>query len=268
MSVSAALQTLPADVLSLIFQRLDFRSLCNLSETNSVLHALASSESTWRHITTRRFRVNTNAQLPRPLALSGNLSWRTLFSNWHAQRRMPISRTTGPTFTVFAKGDPFVPQIQMWICVSSADDCRLRDGALRLRLVVQNISEPCILLQPSQTHIAFTEGGCICPQPPSDSARTLTIVQIACESWHSNEPSHRLVDTDKPLFLELDEFAVIVMDLRLADTVFEVDVLERLEHVRIPVITHCFQEAVAPFLDGVIWEAYEFLPGGWWVRRA
>lgn len=268
MDAAIAFQRLPADVLSLIFQHLDFRSLCSLSETNTFLHALAHNESVWRHITTRRFRVNTNNPLPRPLAMSGGISWKTLFSNWHAQHRMPISKTTGPTFFVFAKGDPSVSHIHMWVCVSSAEDCRLRNGALRLRVVVQNVSQPYILLQPSQTHISCVDGARIRSQPTCDSRRTLTIVHTACEAWCSNTASNRRVDAEKPLLLALDEFAVILIDVRIAGTVFEVDVLEQLQDVRIPVITQGCQHAVAPFMHGAVWDAYEFLPGGWWARRA
>lgn len=83
------------------------------------------------------------------------------------------------------------------------------------------------------------------------------------------------VGTDNPLntkwrndTLAKDDLAILTVDISMASAVSEVDALERLKSFRIPLSWGGSQviPLVAFFEESVLWDNYERIPGGWWVR--
>lgn len=69
--------------------------------------------------------------------------------------------------------------------------------------------------------------------------------------------------------LRKDDFAVLTVEVQVPGAKFEVDALERLASLNMPVLGlggGC-EELVATFREKVLWDSYERLPGGWWVRK-
>lgn len=93
------------------------------------------------------------------------------------------------------------------------------------------------------------------------------------------------------LFLDKDDFCTISLRLKLPDAVHEVDVLERLDVLSVPLYRRYDQQLTedvinmisprsfenaptliqscvhAEFAHNTIWQNYEQMPGGWWARR-
>ncbi|CAN8063479.1 unnamed protein product [Agarophyton chilense] len=272
---SATLSALPADALRRIAQQLDYSSLCALSETSTQLHALATDEHLWQHLAARRFRAS---RVPR-----GNMSrttrttpsWRTLFAAWHAQGRMPHSRQTGMRFRSFVRAErPW--HVRLWLCVTSADDCRLRDGALRARVVVQNVGGGGGTVRVMARRVGFVlcDGGVVRAGERADAhagvgAQQTAFAQVATV-WRERERERgdggENEEEEEGCELRLDEFAVVSVVIGMHDATFEVEVLERLRQVFVPLSAG--GEARATMVERRVWDAYEQLPGGWWVRRA
>lgn len=113
---------------------------------------------------------------------------------------------------------------------------------------------------------------------------------------YSKRRSHSLaVDAAQPMpvviQLEKDDFCIISLRLKLPDVVHEVDALERLDLLSIPLrrldsrglpqTKNCHPDQSKPhslhadchscvhakFINNTIWQNYEQMPGGWWARR-
>lgn len=67
--------------------------------------------------------------------------------------------------------------------------------------------------------------------------------------------------------LQKDDFAILTMDVKMPEALFEIDALERLDALHVPV---CWGTDAVPlvarFQEKTIWDNYERLPGGWWIR--
>lgn len=67
--------------------------------------------------------------------------------------------------------------------------------------------------------------------------------------------------------LRKDDFCIISAQVAVKGAVFEIDALERMEFVYVPVIVDGDKNVVICRLsDRQIWQCYELLPGGWWAR--
>lgn len=67
--------------------------------------------------------------------------------------------------------------------------------------------------------------------------------------------------------LQKDDFAIVTIDVKMPGALFEIDALERLDALHIPVSWGAGTvQLVARFQEKTIWDNYERLPGGWWVR--
>lgn len=67
-------------------------------------------------------------------------------------------------------------------------------------------------------------------------------------------------------WLGKDDLLLAAVDVAVRGAVFEVDALEQMVELRARVEGHREGEIVAKFAEKEIWEAYDLLPGGWWVR--
>lgn len=64
-----------------------------------------------------------------------------------------------------------------------------------------------------------------------------------------------------------DDFLVMFVDVKIVGPDFEIEALERLEKVIVPVVVGGETvPIVCKLSDRIIWDAYELLPGGWWAR--
>lgn len=64
-----------------------------------------------------------------------------------------------------------------------------------------------------------------------------------------------------------DDFLVMFVDVKIAGPDFEIEALERLEKVIVPVVVDGVTvPIVCKMSERIIWDAYELLPGGWWAR--
>jgi hypothetical protein len=81
-------------------------------------------------------------------------------------------------------------------------------------------------------------------------------------------PLHATVIPDRIRLLK-DDFFIMHVQVRLAGVVHEVDAVEQLDWIGIPVWEEfkCEGIARANFDERVLWERYELMPGGWWVRK-
>lgn len=72
-----------------------------------------------------------------------------------------------------------------------------------------------------------------------------------------------------PTLLRKDDFVVLTVEILVPDAKFEVDALERLDSLHVPAVRigGRYEVLVATFREKVLWDSYERLPGGWWVRR-
>ena len=64
-----------------------------------------------------------------------------------------------------------------------------------------------------------------------------------------------------------DDIQIIFTQVKIEKAVFEIDALERIESVSIPIKADGVEEVITcEMSDRHIWESYELLPGGWWAR--
>lgn len=251
-----SLLTLPADVLRRILWHADVWTLGRLAQTNTRLRDEVRDDELWREQAIRRFRVTRRTTNSRRLQAAGGVSWRTLYANWHAQLRMPMSRFSGPAINAFAKGSG--AGACAWLTVNSTDDCKVMDCTLRVRVVVQNIcaSE---LVVPASLAFYVQNVGLIVAGQRSVNGCFLRIVDLNIQRAHGSLNVTNL--------LHKDDFVIIFAQLRIHGTIFEIDALERLSYVAVPVIADgkC-DHIVCKTSDRQIWDSYELLPGGWWAR--
>lgn len=263
---SPNLLSLPTEVLRLILFYADVRSLANLSETSQEFHALATSDALWHDLTRRRFRLSRRSGPPRRAQIAGSICWRTLYSNWHTQVRMPISRHSGPTFRAFARAA--TSHAAVWFTVSSAEDCRLQNSVLRARVVVQNIGagghQGVVTLVGKK--IAVNIGGVGLLRQVDDvkggcqvHVRGAVVQALSTNRW--------IQELDTQWRLGMDDFVVVPIDVRMCGADAEIDALERVTEVHVPILVDGTESTVvARMSDKQIWDAYELLPGGWWAR--
>lgn len=265
-----SLLSLPADILRRILFFVDLPTLRHLSTLNSALYDEICDDSLWKLLAIRRFRVTARTPNSRRLQADRPLSWRLLYSNWHISARMPVSRVSGPNFAAFARGR--ASGVFAWLTVSSADDCRVSHGILRVRVVVQNVSAGTAHLRDGG--IVFQLGGAGLvgagakyPVKGCHASVVSAVVETARDgASHSVScpPAGGL-----PLPLHKDDFAVLSVEVCVAGAVFEVDALERVDRLTVTVDLdgECGRANVeCPLSQKQIWESYELLPGGWWAR--
>ena len=154
---------------------------------------------------------------------------------------MPVSRHSGPTFRAFAKGACACGAVLAWVTVPTADDSRLRAGVLRLTLVVQNVSAGRLRVPRDGVLVVLAD----------------RVVSGVVAEW---------VTEGEREWLGKDDLLLAAVDVAVRGAVFEVDALEQMVELRARVEGHREGEIVAKFAEKEIWEAYDLLPGGWWVR--
>lgn len=112
-------------------------------------------------------------------------------------------------------------------------------------------------------------------RPPISPVRALSEVYqatvVECFIGHAGEVDGEdtFVKKRRNNALGKDDFAILTVDIYMPCAQFEIDALERLQSMHIPVSWGSAGEAVpliADFQERVMWENYERLPGGWWVR--
>lgn len=256
------LNALPIDVLRRILTHADVHTLLRLSETSGRLNEEVGDDSLWRHLCFRRFRITARTTLSKRLQSAGDLRWRTLYANWHMQGRMPMSRYSGPSVSAFGKGragGTFV-----WLTVTSADDCRLRDGVLRVRLIVQNVSACRVRVLRERVAFCIRMRGLIAVN--ANSRTTQDVHARVVERFV--ERSHQRCTLNVPAdVLFCDDFEIVSAEVRIKSAVFEIDALEQLEYVFVPIVADDKRvDVVCKLSDRQIWQCYEMLPGGWWAR--
>lgn len=268
MANRATLTTLPDALLRSLLHHLDLQTLLSLSETCRQLHAAVNDDAFWQQLVQRRYHV-TRRQLRRPQTAMETSS-KALYAAWHQQRRMPSTFQSGPSYAAFARGEIcrrdaiFVA----WGTVLSTDDCRLVGDALRVRFVLQNCSARRVHIAPADFVTTLTDGLAV---PVVHHARARVDRAYGCAvSEVRVECGARETDVLRAFQLGVDQIAFVVLDIYMKGVLFELDALERLDCVTIPLR---FQDGeseriVARFRDVVIWGNYERLPGGWWVRNA
>lgn len=262
-----SLLNLPTDILRRILTHADAQTLLNLCETSQHLHAEIADDLLWKHLVFRRFRLTDRAAPPKRLLSAGSVCWRTLYANWHMQARMPTSRFSGPGVHAFAKGR--AGGVFVWLTVTSSDDCRVRNGRLRVRIVVQNVLAGTVSILCKR--IAFqvqNEGLVVVNQP----ARGGTQLPFQCHHCSANFVSALFErakgNLDVTDVLSRDDFVIVSVELFIDGAVFEIDALERLDCVVVPVLEDGRRfDVVCKFSDRQIWQCYELLPGGWWARN-
>lgn len=253
------LLALPLDVVQRILYYTDARTLGRLAETNSLMREEVSDDRVWREQTIRRFRVTPRTKVSRRLQAAGGISWRTLYTQWHTQPRMPISRFTGPTFNAFAKGCS--ASSCGWMTVHSSDDCKLPDSTLRVRVVVQNVyARDLIVEHESLAFFVSNVGLIVAGAPPTNDCSA----RVVDSTVHRARGSRDIAN-----LLRKDDFVVHSVQLRVHSAVFEIDALERLTHISIPVVADGKPDnVICKISERQIWDSYELLPGGWWARIA
>lgn len=146
----------------------------------------------------------------------------------------------------------------MWVCVSSADDCRLRDHGLRLRVIVQNVDCGVTRILKEGICLVLVDGRVIRVGASGGG------VHAKLFEWSVE----RAGSGDEMAVLRKDDFVTIGIYVSMPGAVFEVDALERLHEVRVPITGDATEICAATFVETEIWEAYDLLPGGWWARRS
>lgn len=250
------LLSLPVDVLRRILQNVDFCTLSTLSQCNRYLQQEISDDALWIYLAMTRFRVTLRTATSRRLQTAGSVSWRTLYSNWHTQARIPVTRYSGPNIHPFAKGRAC--GVFAWFTVTSTEDCRLVNGNLRFRIVVQNVS--CRKASVLTTAIAFRVDafGAIGVLSPSRDGHSAAIRSAIVDSAPNNRS--RLDG------LLRNDVTVIFGTISIPGCIWEVDMLERISAVVVPVVADGKQCDIICCLNDRFWESYELLPGGWWAR--
>lgn len=247
---------LPVDILRRILQNVDVCALAALSQCNKYFRREISDESLWLYLAMTRFRVTLRTATSRRLQVAGAVSWRTLYSNWHTQARIPVTRYSGPNIHPFAKGRAC--GVFAWFTVTSTEDCRLVNGNLRFRLVVQNVC--CSKVAVLMTAIAFRVDtvGTISVLNPSRDGPSAAIRSAIVDSAPNNR-SH--LDS-----LLQNDVTVIFGTIRMPGCIWEVDMLERISAVVVPVVADGEHFDIICYVGDRFWDSYELLPGGWWAR--
>lgn len=258
---SFPLLALPIDILRRILTHADVVTLSALSETSHRLLNEVYHEALWKHISVRRFRVTPRIATSRRLQAAGGVSWRTLYANWHLQGRMPISRHSGPNINAFAKGR--AGGAFAWMTVPSTNDCRLRNGAMRFRVVIQNVSATSISVRPTSVAISLQNAGVIVPGVCASAGCVMSVSHTVFDRAVGKNGNRHVSSA----VLSKDDFIVISAHIKMCGTVFEIDVLERIKSLIVPIIADgCRFNVECPMSDRHIWDSYELLPGGWWAR--
>lgn len=268
-TMASSLVCLPGELQRELALRLDGPSLARVGATCRSLHLLSCDDALWRALTIARFRVSPSVMQSRRLKAAGGASWRALYSQWATAQRMPSSRVSGPGFPVLARGR--VGGALAWVTVHSADDCLLRQGAVRLRVVVQNVRPGRVPLQvvPRKLAVTLANGFFVGSHSSTRDGYAATIAHCSVFEAEDAVVEVPVTGESPPVRLRKDEFAVIRLSVKVPDGRYEVDALERLAALDVPV-QWGDEELVrlhADFRDKPLWEMYERLPGGSWVRR-
>lgn len=311
---ASTLLSLPQELVRSLLLHLDAPTLRAIAATCRRLAAAARDDTLWRELAARRFRVAARVARSKSLLAAGGCSWRTLYHQWDVHLRMPQSRLSGVAFPAFARGEISNGAVA-WVTVSSADDCRLVRGVIRLRLVVQNIcaGRAAMRVDPRLFRAVLTDGhvvrmsqgcagagagACACEShvvrkpgrwlcrgtaddrelpfrrmerspPPKEQYSARVAGTIVSRIGHYPAPCvEERPPKDEPLVLQKDDFAIYSLDVDLPGALFEVDALERIGAVVVPVRWGDKPVTLlkAPFKESTIWQNYDRLPGGWWVR--
>lgn len=217
---------------------------------------------------------------------------------------MPASRVSGATHVAFAKGVGRGGLI--WVTVVSTEDCRLVGGRLQMRILLQNVWGGGGLRYMVGTGLRFVlkdgvsidvdEKRCLMRSGSSSGGsigsarvgrgrlRTAEDKELpfreSRDGWTTDEykafvttclveRAGREKGVGPSTILKKDDFAVLTVEVQVPGARFEVDALERLASLYLPVVRlggGC-EMLVAKFHDKVLWDSYERLPGGWWVRK-
>lgn len=103
------------------------------------------------------------------------------------------------------------------------------------------------------------------PLEPSNTGYAASLREVALGP--AGEPNLVHVHPAASITLQKDDFAILTVAVKMPRALFEIDALERLLAVRIPVRWEGHTvELVAGFQESDIWKNYERLPGGWWIR--
>lgn len=257
-NINFPLLALPVDVLRRVLQKADLSTLSALSQCNKYLQREVRDDCLWVYLAMARFRVTLRTATSRHLQTAGPVSWRTLYSNWHTQARIPITRYSGPNIQTFAKGRAC--GVFAWFTVTSTEDCRLVSGNLRFRVVVQNVACGKAVIRKTAITFRVNTVGTIDVLRPSSDGHSAAIQSSVIDNASDNP------NQDNSLLR--NDVAVILGTIRIPGCIWEVDALERINAVVVPVIVdgkHC---DIMCHLNDRFWESYELLPGGWWARVA
>lgn len=306
MPVTFSLLRLPTDVLRRILLHSDISTLRALSLSCRALEEEVQDDRLWQAAAIRRFRVTPRVKSTRRLQ-AARVDWRTLYVNWHAQGRMPATRFSGPGNTAFARGRSAHGTVLLWITVASADDCRLSNNALNLRVVAQNVANAPTRINASRAltvRVRGKAGTVDCRHATSRDVGTegrlevLENVVVDADNKHTHLPydvkekeedeeeeekgctkcsccpkkkstgTKKKTPISAAALLKRDEVQIIFTKVTVEKAVFEVDALERIESVVVPVSIDGRPEELVTcnISDRHIFEAYELLPGGWWAR--
>lgn len=288
---------LPYEVLSQIFHCSDAPSLLALSETCQFFWNAVNQQNIWEFQAKDRFRVTRRTVQSRQIRESGGVTWRAFYAHWHRHGRMPFSRVSGTSHVSFASA--VGPGCRVWIMVNSTDDCRLLRKCIRLRVVLQNFASGPKLnynVGFAGTRILFKNGDhipveyIIAAFPNFDSfVLKEGAVVIRGDAQVGNHPKFRqeklsasAIVTDIRVdraesssalsginVLEKNDFVVLSIKLKIPSFKYEVEALDALESLSIDVKRPGGKliQLQAFFQDKVLWNSYERIPGGWWVRR-
>lgn len=170
---------------------------------------------------------------------------------------MPLSKWTGPRTAVFATGSASGALI--WVSVVSTDDCRSINGRVRLRLLIQRIEAgPALAFHPTNLKLTLACGTHLHTNRPPLAGLSAKVAAVAIDRAGPPARAGRLAK---------DDFAVVALDVVVEGALFEVDVLERLRTIAIPVATDGPSVMLeAAFRERAVWDNYVELPGGWWAR--
>lgn len=207
-----------------------------------------------------------------------------------------MSRVSGGTHVAFAKG--CAHGILLWVMVVSSEDCRLVGSNLKLRVLIQNVwggpglkltvGKGMQFLLTDGIHLRIHQGtdSIHSRSPLGDSSRAGTLTDNSLpfrdgsdiatvrdykayvKEWFI-ERVHGRDCAQQNVVLAKDDFAVLNVEVRVPGARFEVDALEQLQNLTLIASRggDAACELVARFQDRVLWDSYERLPGGWWVRK-